>query len=210
MATTPVSARGSRFKDMTGGRFGRLTVVEEAGRQKNRQVLWRCECECRNIIVVQGSHLRAGHTKSCGCLSNDALVQRNIASAIHGKTGSSEHVAWLAMMSRCYTISAGNYAKYGGRGITVCDRWKLGEGGQHGFECFLADMGAKPSRSHSLDRFPDTAGNYEPGNCRWATIFEQNRNRRNVLAAAERRQAECREAMRSAAQGDLFDDRRRA
>jgi hypothetical protein len=96
----------------------------------------------------------------------------------HGLTGTPEHRAWCSMMARCYWSKAGdrNYALYRGAGVSVCDRW-------HAFENFLADMGTKPSPKHSLDRYPNAAGNYGPGNCRWATAKQQARNwkTRNVL-----------------------------
>lgn len=94
-----------------------------------------------------------------------------------GGKGSPEVMAWDMARNRCHNSKAHAFADYGGRGITMCDRWRLGEGALNGFECFLADMGLKPSRAHSLDRIDNNKG-YEPGNCRWATRQEQMRNTR--------------------------------
>lgn len=91
----------------------------------------------------------------------------------HGLSRSPEHCAWIRMKGRCYNPKNHGYKWYGGRGIKVCDRWI------NSFEAFLADMGPRPSKKHSLDRFPDVNGNYEPKNCRWATSREQQMNKRN-------------------------------
>ncbi len=91
----------------------------------------------------------------------------------HGKAGTKEHAAWSHMIQRCCNPDNPGYPEYGARGIRVCNRWR------ESFEAFLADVGIAPSRRHSLDRFPDQEGNYEPGNVRWATPSEQNRNRRS-------------------------------
>lgn len=95
------------------------------------------------------------------------------------------------MMSRCYTPTNPSYPRYGGRGITVCNRWRFGENGKHGFVCFLEDMGRKPSRTHSIDRHPDNNAGYGPGNCRWATQAEQQRNRRSNVIVEVRGEKMC-------------------
>lgn len=96
-----------------------------------------------------------------------------------GNKGTPEYVAYFAMKNRCLNKNQARYKDYGERGIGICDRWLHGEGGRSGFECFLADMGPKPSKNHTLDRQDNDLG-YSPGNCRWATTVEQNRNSRNV------------------------------
>lgn len=174
-------ARGARFVDMTGKRSGRLLVVSEAGRHgRSRQVMWRCRCDCGQETIVQGHRLRTGHTKSCGCIGREIILERNANMAVHRMSKTPEYTTWRAMISRCHCSSSGNYYKYGARGVYVCHRWRFGEGGKTGFECFYEDMGAKPSQRHSIDRYPDPAGNYEPGNCRWATIHQQRYNRRST------------------------------
>jgi hypothetical protein len=166
----PPRAGGKKI-DLTGQHFGRLVVIEEAGRDKIGRVLWRCQCECprSNICVISGGDLRSGHSASCGCLRREVAGSRL---RTHGKTGTKAYRAWTHMLSRCRDHNCNEFPRWGGIGITVCERWLR-------FENFLADMGEPPSPKHSIDRWPDKAGNYQPGNVRWATIKEQNRNRRD-------------------------------
>jgi hypothetical protein len=158
-------------KQLIGQVFGRLTVVGRAENDKHGKVQWRCLCECGAEKVTSGNKLQRGDTRSCGCLQRETNVS---APTKHGaaKVGRStrEYQAWGHMKARCESPGATGYEYYGGRGIRVCERWR------ESFEAFLADMGPKPSPKHSIDRFPDQNGNYEPGNCRWATQSEQARN----------------------------------
>lgn len=167
MTETKTSQRGNGFKDLLGKRFARLTVISHAGRVK-RKTRWLCVCECGNEIETTADSLQRGDAKSCGCLHREAV---GTAARTHGRSGTPEHSIWKAMIRRCYNQNVKEYFRYGGRGIVVCERWRS-------FENFLADMGERPSAEHSIDR-KDNNGNYEPGNCRWATRKQQGRNKRN-------------------------------
>ncbi len=163
------------FKNLTGQRFFRLTVVEYAGRIRTSHA-YRCRCECGGEIVTRGYSLTGGVTKSCGCLLPDRNKE---VRTTHGLSHSKEWRIWAGMKNRCYNETVRGYQNYGGRGIVVCDRWLTGDGVRGGFECFYSDIGPRPSPSHSIDRI-NNDGNYEPGNCRWATTAEQSINTRTI------------------------------
>lgn len=175
----------NRFIDLTGQRFGELVVVERAeGKRRlnspRADVLWSCKCSCDRMIVVKGSHLRGNITVSCGHLRNEILSHLR---SVHGSAGhnrTAEYAAWTHMKGRCYNPNFPNYKNWGGRGIKVADRYRFGEGGKSGFECFFEDVGLRPTPQHSLDRWPDFNGDYAPGNVRWATKKEQGANRRKA------------------------------
>ena len=157
--------------DFTGKKFGRLTAVRFSGRVGKRRH-WLCDCECGGTVTVAVSNLTGGGVRSCGCLKLEAVAKAQGAARKHGETlpRTTEYRAWVNMQDRCYNPKNPSHRYY--IGITVCPRW------QESFENFLADMGRKPTPKHSLDRWPNNAGNYEPGNCRWATSKEQIHNRR--------------------------------
>lgn len=167
--------RGSTVKDLTGQIFGRLTVIGRAPRPshwKNTRAFWQCLCECGNNVALSSHDIRSGHIASCGCLSRDIKTTHGYRPA---GPPSRTYKTWVSMRQRCNNPNTTGYQYYGGRGITVCERWES-------FENFLADMGERPS-GMTLDRFPDNDGNYEPGNCRWATAYEQTHNRRPRVRA---------------------------
>ena len=147
-----------KFVDRVGQRFGKLIVSARAGTDKNRKVLWECACDCGNKTVVVSGSLVTGNTTSCGCITPNFK---------HGGWNKSSYNTWRAMMRRCYNPQDKDYARWGGRGITVCTEW-------HAYAAFVADMG-EPQGDETLDRI-DPYGPYDKDNCRWAGVTTQNRN----------------------------------
>lgn len=158
-----------------GERFGRLEVIAPAEKALSGHRRWLCRCECGSERIVHQTSLRAGTTKSCGCLHTEDLIRRN---TIHGhkKNGiiSPEYTLWLNIKQRCFNPKNKDYAIYGGRGIVLCDAWR------DDFTAFLAGVGPKPicDKRMSLDRINSDLG-YEPGNVRWVDAVVQARNRRS-------------------------------
>lgn len=157
----------------------RLGKIPQGNGARRREAV-RARCDCGTEKVIFERNILIGNTQSCGCLCRERV---SAARRIHGEVGpkrsSPEYEVWQRIIQRCYDTNKDNYEKYGGAGITVCNRWLVGENGEHAFTCFLKDMGRKPTRAHSIDRFPNRDGNYQPGNCRWATMTQQNRNKNN-------------------------------
>lgn len=154
--------------DLTGKRFGRLTV---SGRNTENDMrngaMWDCICDCGVSKTISSNALRRGATISCGCYKreNTSIVKRK-----HGLHGVDEYEVWINMLGRCRNKHKKEFKNYGGRGIKVCERWSE-------FNNFIKDMGKRPSKFHSLDRI-DVNGDYDPQNCRWSTKTEQARNKR--------------------------------
>lgn len=159
-----------RIKDMSGERFGRLTVVRiHPLRSESGGVYWLCKCECGTEKAVLANSLRTGDSKSCGCLNSELTASRNRK---HGCSKTSDYYAWKAMVQRCTNPSNKSFYCYGGRGIRVCERWME-------FTNFVEDMGSPPS-GMCLER-KDNNGDYCPENCKWATMAEQNSNKSNNI-----------------------------
>ena len=161
-----------RALDIAGQKFGRLTVTKRLANDHRGRSMWACQCECGNRSKVRGSALMEANTLSCGCIVPETMARIGRANGTHRLSRTSEYGIWNQMRYRCYNKANKKFPIYGGRGITVCARWR------NSFENFLADMKMRPTSRHTIDRFPNTNGNYTPTNCRWATYSQQNRNRR--------------------------------
>jgi len=156
---------GRKALELTGKKFGRLMVIERSHKGKHGEINWLCLCDCGNHTKVRAANLINETTKSCGCYHKEKV-------STHNMTGVPTFKSWESMKQRCTNQNSPDYFKYGGRGITICDRWL------NSFDSFYEDMGLRP-KGTTLDRI-DNDGNYEPDNCRWATAIEQLSNRRNT------------------------------
>lgn len=156
-------------EDLTGKIYSRLTVIKKYGLRKNGVAIWECKCECGNISRVNGSQLKSGRIKSCGCHRINRMSKLNLG---HGLRGHYIYNIWRSIKKRCYDPKHKSYKDYGGRGIIMDSEWI------DDVEAFFKHIGEKPTSKHQVDR-KNNDGNYVPGNVRWATATQQARNRRS-------------------------------
>lgn len=160
-----------------GRQFGRLTVIKETVAPITRKwswgTFWLCRCECGQETIVHAGDLKRGRARSCRPCAMKKVCEENVTHG-HSRGGiqTPEYRAWIHMRERCYRKKSEKYHLWGGRGVRVCAKWR------NNFAAFLADVGPRPTSKHSLDRYPNNDGHYEPGNVRWATTLEQCHNRR--------------------------------
>lgn len=160
------------YSHLVGQRFGMLTITELLPREMGRKPKARTRCQCGTVSDHVIVDLVRGKVKSCGC---QLLMRRTIThGASRGQIRTTEYHSWQAIKNRCGNPKTPAFSRYGGRGITVCDRWR------ESFEAFLEDVGLKPTPDMSIDRIDNNRG-YEPGNVRWADAHTQNNNRRDTL-----------------------------
>lgn len=156
--------------DITGLKFSRLNVIKRASHPSKLGIYYLCKCDCGKEKIIFGNSIYRGMTKSCGCYAKENAKNINYKHGEWSAKNSPEYVAWQNIKGRCGNKNRDCYSDYGGKGVIVCERWF------NSFELFLLDMGRRPSDKHTIDRFPNAKGNYEPDNCRWATREEQSRN----------------------------------
>lgn len=169
MANEIISIPTSAVKNIAGLKRDRLMVKKFVGYNPKGHDLWLCECICGNTRISTRYDFNRGGFKSCGCYQREVSRDRVTT---HGKTKTKEFRIWTGMKTRTTNPKCPQYHRYGGRGISICERW------MNSFDAFLSDMGTCPSDKHSIDRI-NNDGNYEPSNCRWSTFIEQCSNRRN-------------------------------
>lgn len=156
--------------NLTGQRFGRLIVIGPSPKRFWEQCCWVCKCDCGVEGIYPSHNLRKSNTRSCGCYHKEILNKGT--NFVHGKTHTPEYKSWCKLKERCNNPKDNSYKYCGDMGVSVAPEW------EHNFPAFLAYIGPRPSLKHSIDRWPNPWGNYEPGNVRWATPSEQEKNQR--------------------------------
>lgn len=160
-------------KKIVGKKFGRLLPMMPIGKTNNGTIIYECKCDCGNIIRANTNCLTRGVVKSCGCLKDDFINSKPFKT--HGMSKTRIYKIYQGMIARCYKQNNTSYPRYGGIGVSVCDRWK------ESFENFYNDVKDGYDDKLTLDRFPNVKGDYEPSNFRWATHQQQSENKKNTI-----------------------------
>lgn len=161
------------YRDLTGERFHRLTVLSRT-RNHGSRACWICRCDCGKTVIAETADLKSGNTKSCGCFHREQLAERSVK---HKESNSRLYGVWLTMKKRCYNPSSTSYKYYGGRGIKVCDEWETDYFSFRNWAIANGYDKNAPRGKCTLDRI-NVNGNYEPDNCRWVSMKEQSANKR--------------------------------
>jgi hypothetical protein len=159
------------MNDLSGQRFGRLTVLRDSGKRYRKNTIWNCLCDCGNTAKVYTSSLKRGHTKSCGCLQREFAIENGRARYKHGGVKTRLYNIWVCMKKRCNNVNSPDYKYYGAKGIKVCTEW------QNNYAEFSFWAGLNGYQNNlTIDRI-DHHGNYEPLNCQWLTNSENTKKR---------------------------------
>ena len=173
--------------DLTGQKFGRLIVIKRVENAKDKQAQWLCQCECGNTVVVKSIYLRTGDTRSCGCFKRERTAETHTK---HGLVHTRIYKIWCDIKYRCFNAHHSHYKDYGGRGIIMCDEWN--KNFQKFYDWAMSNGYDENAKKYecTIDRIDNNKG-YSPDNCRWVTMKEQTKNKRNSIILTYKGETHC-------------------